>query len=131
MNTKEKGELSQLNLELKLLQRGYTILEPFGDSQRYDFVVEKDGKFERIQCKTGRLRGGSVVFSSCSSNHRNGKKYPYANQIEYFGIYCPDLDSCYLIPEKSVTNKDTCRLRVDMPRKNNSRFIWARDYILV
>lgn len=132
MNSKDKGDITQAKLELVLLTRGYTILNPRGDNQRYDLVIEKDGKFERVQCKTGRLRNGSVVFSSCSSSyHRNGKKQPYINQIEYFGVYCPDNDTCYLIPETEVNNKDACKLRIDEPKKSNSRFIWAKDYILV
>ena len=131
MNSKTKGDITQAKLELVFLMKGYTILSPRGDNQRYDFAIEKDGKFERVQCKTGRLRDGSVVFSSCSSSyHRNGKKQSYVNQIEYFGVYCPDNDTCYLIPEIKVNNKDACKLRIDIPKKANSRFVWAKDYIL-
>ena len=103
MNTKQMGDLSQAKLELKLLSKGYTILTPRGDNQRYDFVIEKEGEFNRIQCKTGMVRNGNVVFSSCSSSyHRSRRKYTYVGQIEYFGVYCPDNDTCYLISEQDI-----------------------------
>jgi hypothetical protein len=37
-----------------LLRRGKKVLMPFSDNCRYDIVVEENGSFTRIQCKTGR-----------------------------------------------------------------------------
>lgn len=132
MNTKEIGDLTQAKLELRLLEKGYTILTPRGDSQRYDFAYEVFGRFYRVQCKTGRYRGGCVIFDTRSSSwHRNGKKEPYnKNQIDFFGVYCPQLDTYYLIPVEDVGEKYQCNLRVDKPKKRNSRYVWAKDYIL-
>jgi hypothetical protein len=47
-----------------LVRMGHRVLLPFGTNQRYDMVVELDGRFLRCQCKTGRLRGGAVCFSA-------------------------------------------------------------------
>ena len=44
------------------------MLIPFGDNQRYDLVVEREGNFVRVQCKTGRVRKeGQILFNTCSS----------------------------------------------------------------
>ena len=48
----------------ELVRRGFTVLLPFGVNQRYDLVLDVGGEFIRGQCKTGRLRQGSVVFST-------------------------------------------------------------------
>jgi hypothetical protein len=36
------------------VRRGYSVLLPFGVNQRYDLVLDLDGRFVRAQCKTGR-----------------------------------------------------------------------------
>jgi hypothetical protein len=37
---------------LEFLKLGYNILTPYGDCERYDFVVDVNGKFYKIQAKT-------------------------------------------------------------------------------
>ena len=50
---KQLGERSQAHIIARLLEVGYTVLTPYGDSSRYDLVIEDaDGKFWRVQCKT-------------------------------------------------------------------------------
>jgi hypothetical protein len=52
---------------------GYNILWPLCDSAKYDLVIEKDGKFQRVQVKTSRTNheyrntrnDGSVNKTTC------------------------------------------------------------------
>src|SRR5262245_14325977 len=86
-----------------LLQAGMVVLQPFGDNQRYDLVVDENGEFFRIQCKTASLQKGCLVFPACSSYTHHGKgKRSYRGQIELFGVYSPDLQKVYLIPVDEV-----------------------------
>ena len=62
MDTKRIGDVSQLMVEAALLVKGYSVLVPIGDNDRYDFVIEKDGDFKKVQCKTGRIKSGAVRF---------------------------------------------------------------------
>ena len=43
---------------------GYAILVPFGENTRYDLVIDDGRQMRRVQCKTGRLRDGAVVFAT-------------------------------------------------------------------
>jgi len=82
-----------------LLMCGKKVLTPFGDNVRYDLVVEENGRFTRIQCKTGKINRGAVVFSVASSQyHRGGKRRDYRGQVEAFGVFCPDNEKVYIIP---------------------------------
>ena len=81
-----------------LLRAGKVVLKPFGDNQRYDLVVDEDGKFIRIQCKTGRVQKGSIVFSTCSTNWSTKVRRDYRGQIDLFAVYSPELDKTYLVP---------------------------------
>src|SRR5690349_7101418 len=99
-NTKTIGEITEAIIQARLLQMGCVVLLPHGDNQRYDIVIEKNGIFYRIQCKTGKLYDNKIVkFSTRSTQyHRGGKSQGYSGQIEYFGVYCPQNDRCYLVP---------------------------------
>ena len=104
-----------------LLRAGKVVLQPFGDNQRYDLVIDAgDGKFLRVQCKTARiLREGILHFDTCSSQaHRGRGKQSYYGQADLFGVYSPDLDKVYLVPV-DVCGKAAAQLRL-APRKQDS-----------
>lgn len=57
------------------IEKGYSILVPFGDSHHYDFVAEKDGSFIRVNVKKAffsmhswriSLSGGRLGTDKCS-----------------------------------------------------------------
>ncbi len=60
---------------LGLRELGYELLVPFGENTRYDLVFFDGSRFARVQCKTGRLRDGAVIFRTSSSyaHHPNPK----------------------------------------------------------
>src|SRR5215471_4009198 len=93
-NNKTIGERSEAIIMAKFLEVGYGVLMPFGDSHRYDLVIEDaDGNFYRIQCKTGWMDEEQAVikFATVSSyNHtmKNKGWKNYRGQIDYFTVYC-------------------------------------------
>ena len=132
MNTKNIGDISEAQIIARLLLLGKTVLQPFGDNQRYDLVIDDRGKFIRIQVKTGKLKSGVITFNTCSSTiiRRSVVGKNYKGDIEFFGVYCPQNNKCYLVPITEVSNSATKgSLRVD-PTKNkqNYRCKYARDY---
>lgn len=99
-----------------LLRAGYNPLLPaFTDNQRYDFVLDMgDGRFLRVQAKTGRLlEAEGIVVSPTSSSqaHRGRGRQDYRGQADYFAVYCPDLDRIYWVPVDDVGRRG-CQLRV-------------------
>jgi len=52
---------------LALREAGFAVLVPFGENTRYDLVIDDGERLARVQCKTGRLRSGAIVFKVCSS----------------------------------------------------------------
>jgi hypothetical protein len=100
MNTKKKGDLATTMVAAKLLKAEYSVLTPIGDNERYDLVVEKGGLFSRIQCKWGKICPSGVWFK-CRSVHGENGTYTsqnYIGQVEFFGVYCLEIDKTYLIP---------------------------------
>jgi hypothetical protein len=130
-NTKLTGDLSEITVMLALARMGHAILMPYGENQRYDFVIEEDGKFSRVQVKTGRLRLGSIMFNAQSTHaHRNGGARPYAGEIEFFGVYCPDVERVFLVPVDEVTKTLGCLRWEPTKNKQHRKIRWAHAYML-
>lgn len=140
-HTKSVGEYSEVVIAERLLKAGYNVLAPYGDSLRYDIVIEDaDGHFWRVQCKTAWLkkRGGNEIikFATASNHyHYRGGRYNHARrgyqgEVEYFAVYCPDLDKVYLIPIDHAGASDMT-LRLTMPAGRNQYGVkMAEDYEL-
>lgn len=113
-----------------LVSEGYPVLLPFGDNQRYDMVVEVGGLFVTVQCKTGRLRDGAVLFRTCSSTaHRGGGQESYRGQVDVFGVYCHELRAVYFIRVEDV-GASSCALRVVPATNSQVRHVrHAGDYV--
>jgi len=117
---KSIGERSEARIIFALLGYGRVVLIPFGDSQRYDLVVEEAGVFYRVQCKTGNIKNGSINFVTSSSQvHRKKGRKDYKGQIDFFAIYCPSNDKVYLLPvdEAPLTSG---RLRIEAPKMHKT-----------
>ena len=138
-HSKARGELSEAIIIARLLEAGYGVLTPFGDSARYDLVIEDaDSKFWRIQYKTAwaELDGAIIKFNAVSNHYHYGsreqksvnRKRDYQGQIDYFAAYSPDTGKTYLLPVAHVgTIQVSLRLT---PTKNNQdkNIKWAKDY---
>jgi hypothetical protein len=124
---KDIGDRSTMAIIFALQVAGYPVLLPFGENTRYDIVIDTGAKLRRVQCKTGRLREGAVVFRTCSSygHHPNPKiiRRDYQGEIDDFAVYCPELRSVYLIPIEDVSTRTTAMLRVNPPRNGQYKRI--------
>lgn len=138
---KQLGELSQAYIIARLLEVGYAVLAPYGDSSRYDLVIEDaEGQFWRVQCKTAWIEGGDngyIKFATTSlrSCSTNGKiKYSragYVGQVEYFAIHSHELHKTYLIPAGHIGNATRMSLRLAPAKNNQEKGVrWAREYEL-
>jgi hypothetical protein len=114
------------------LRRGVRVLTPCGFNHRYDLVLDLDGEFVRVQCKTGRLRRGAVHFNSESvrSNSSTAIRRPYDGEADGFLVHCPDTDEIYAVPVADAP-KRSVTLRVDPTANSQTKGVrWASDYVL-
>lgn len=127
-NPKAVGERSEGQILAAFLKTGKVVLTPFGDSQRYDMVLDEGGKFLRIQCKTGKVYDGVIKFPVCSSNWNQGTTKTYVGQIEFFAVYVPQLDKIYMVPIDQVGVKEVC-LRLEPTKQGQTKGVrWAKDF---
>ena len=115
-----------------LLERYNTILLPYGGNCRYDLVADTPDGLKRVQCKNGRYRNGVVTFSTCSSTKhwKNGEIRSYYGEADYFGVYCPELRSVYLVPVNHCPGSNAS-LRVTSTKNNQIQGIrMAAEYLI-
>lgn len=116
---KEVGERTEAIVLAELVKAGLVVLLPFGDNQRYDFVVDTGQSFVRLQCKTGRLRRGVVEFSCTSTYQTYGQSKrhrDYRGQVDAFVVYCYELDQAFVVPVEEA-GLAKCALRL-LPTRN-------------
>ena len=103
---------------------GYTVNVPLNDTQWYDLVIEKDGKFKTVQCKAT----GSTDNTISLRNTGGTKGSAYDNVLNHSGLdklFCVDINgNMYVIPMSEVAasgNTKQITLRTE-PTANNQGF---------
>jgi len=121
------GDRSALAIIYVLRSLGHEVLVPFGENTRYDLAIDDGARLARVQCKTGRLRDGCIVFktSSACAHHPNPRvtKRDYHGEVEFFAVFCPETGGVYLIPIEDLPTHCEARLRIEPPRNAQKRRI--------
>ena len=98
-NTKRTGELSEAAFLLKAETLGFHLAKPWGDSERYDFILDTGPRLWRVQLKcTEVLRARGYDVQPIYSIYGQGKVVYTADDIDVlaahsspstFGTSCP------------------------------------------
>lgn len=117
LDTKQKGNLTELECMTYFTELGYLVSIPFGEDSRYDFIVDINNKLYRIQCKTCSeiLDNDNVVaiqFKTCRQSGGRAKaniRTQYTkDEIDYFATSYNK--KCYIVPVDECSNSKTLRL---------------------
>ena len=85
---------------------GYTVNIPLNDTQWYDFVIEKDGIFQTVQCKaTG---SSDNVISLRSTGGTKGSTYDFVLDHNLDFLFCLDKEqNMFVIPVQDMKEYGT------------------------
>jgi hypothetical protein len=98
MQTREKGNLTEAKILAALVKAGYLVSVPFGDGHKYDFVIDDLTSLLRVQCKTGRVKNGTLFFNSYSQSGNGATKQGYYGLADLFAVLNPETEEVYLVP---------------------------------
>ena len=122
---KDIGDWTTLMVIAALREQGIDVYLPFGENTRCDLISYDGNRLSRIQCKTGRLRGGVVVFRPCSTylHHPNPKirTRSYVGEIDEFGVFCPENGAVYLVPIDDISGATCAYLRIAAVRNGQAK----------
>lgn len=129
-----KGDQAELIVAAEAMKRGYTVCFPFGHDARYDLVIEKNGKFKRIQVKTALSDEDVLIVSAHSTGRTQGrhtvKKYT-SEEIDAIVAYDRRTQECYYIAKSFLKEGKTAfQLRFSSPKNGQKKRIrWAKNYL--
>lgn len=121
-NNKQKGNAG---LALGIAQfgaNGYTVSLPLNDTQWYDFIVEKDGIFQTVQCKFTDSKDNRISLRSTGGT--NGKVYDRVIDHPIDLLFCSNANNMWVIPMEELRlqgNVSSIALRTEL-NSNNQGF---------
>lgn len=96
LTTKRRGEIAEAAFLLKAASLGFSVAKPWGDSDRYDFIVESGGRFSRVQVKTAScVSKGAYSIHACGRVHT---RIYTAAEIDFLVAYIVSPQLWYILP---------------------------------
>jgi hypothetical protein len=126
LNTKRRGELAELAFAHKAATQGFGVAKPYGDSERFDFIlISRDwpegDKLWRVQVKsTATLNEG---FYHVNAHRRtNGRVTAYKpTEVDFLVAYIIPDDSCFIFPIQVLATVTSPSFR---PKKSRRKGIY-------
>jgi len=110
LNTKRRGELSKLAFAHKAASQGFGIAKPYGDSERFDFILvsrhwPEGDRLWRVQVKcTASLINGFYHINTL--RHSCGSVIPYkSTEVDFLIAHIIPDDSWFIFP---IRETPTC-----------------------
>ena len=95
---KARGEWGESVFMMRAVEHGLPVSRPWGESNSFDFVVGKPGRFASVQVKTTTVKNGGGYV--CAIRQNNAK---YARgSFDFVAAYVIPEDLWYIIPAKMV-----------------------------
>ncbi|MDD3374349.1 MAG: group I intron-associated PD-(D/E)XK endonuclease [Candidatus Omnitrophica bacterium] len=109
MDTKLKSDIAESAVILKLLEKGFNVLKPFGDRLAYDLAIDQEGRLIRIQVKSAWYSKDKkmhlVDARRTKTNRRKMIRKKYSNQdFDFAIIYLSDKQVFYIMPVEVFNN---------------------------
>jgi hypothetical protein len=108
--SKQRGELAEMMFMVKAAQKGFATAKPYGDSRRYDFVVDTGRKLWKTQVKSSSaLQYGSYQVNL--QRNANGEVVCYEPwEVDFVVAYVFPCEAWFVIPVESIYGRKTAKL---------------------
>src|SRR5512146_568107 len=125
MNRKRSGEIAESAFLYTTTRQGFTVSKPWGDSSRYDFIVEHRGRLSRVQVKSTSQALSTGAYHLNAQRRLKDGVVPYRpDEVDFFAAYIVPLDTWYIIPQAVVGTRACFFLH---PNNSNHRFAPYRE----
>ena len=106
---KKKGEISELAFLHKAATLGFTVSRPYGESERYDFIVHSGKRLWKVQVKsTSQIHHGAYTVNV--QKNTNGCIVEYTeDEIDFLVAHIVPEDAWLVIPVRAFTPLRTVR----------------------
>ena len=119
---KKRGEWVELKFMAEAAERGLPASKPFGDSENFDVVVGRPGRFVAVQVKCTIFRsknGEGYLCSVCSSNNIYKR-----GAFDFIAGYVVPKDVWYILPAKEIEGMRSVSLMTPTSKYEQYREAW-------
>jgi len=102
--SKRRGELSELAFFYKAASLGFGVAKPWGDTERYDFILDSGQRLWRIQVKSGCHHRNRCYDLHGRCGNQEKSQYT-SEEIDIFVAYLVPIDVWYVIPVEEIKKK--------------------------
>ena len=103
--TKRRGELSELAFILKATSLGFHVSKPYGDSERYDFIVDTGQRLLRIQIKSTTTMICGLYRVNAYRRTNNGAIPYQPNEIDFLIAHVIPEDAWFILPIAEIKDR--------------------------
>lgn len=133
LTTKRRGELAELAFIYKATALGFAVSKPYGDSERYDFIVDSHEpdvmpRLSRVQikCSTQLV---DELYRVNAHRRIDGRAVPYKlTEIDFIAAYIIPEDSWFILPLRDILGTTSLLFRRKRDRRphpyNQYREAW-------
>ena len=125
-----KGDLGQIRVMYEATRKGYTISVPTTSNSKYDLIIERKGRLERVQVKSTESDGKTITVRCQSKNKWSKHRYTSAD-VDCIICYDSTTDQTYYIPSSMLgEGMTTITLRI-IPGQNSQKCMihWAKNFM--
>jgi len=97
-NTKITGERSEAAFLARAIDMGFGIAKPWGDSRRYDFILDNGECLHRIQVKCTECIRARAYETRATYTTGKGRAVYTKKDIDFIAAHVVPLDLWYIIP---------------------------------
>jgi hypothetical protein len=125
--SKRKGELVELAFAYKATGLGFGVSKPYGDSERFDFIVSSGPRLWRVQIKATYKPGiHGYVVHAYGTTQRGSAMYT-RDQIDFVVAYLVPENIWYIIPIEAVGARSSLYFYPEGSQKGFCRYEKYRE----
>jgi len=115
---KKRGEWVESVFVARASERGLPVSKPWGESESYDFVVGRPGRFAGVQVKSTTIKNGGGYVCVI---RKQGKAYTRGS-FDFVAAYVVPEDVWYIIPVRDIRGRECMSLCSNSERNENEKY---------
>src|SRR5713226_5398864 len=109
--SKRSGDIAEIAFLQKATNHGLRVSKPYGESDRYDFIIDNGTHRLRIQVKSTGKAVAKNAYQLYAKHSEGLRKVAYLkSEVDFIACYISPEDAWYIIPLKALAGHTNVRL---------------------